>query len=76
MTRPTAPKTAGELTAAVVDGAELLDQVLSALRRYVVMPSDEAAAAVVLWMAATHGMPAWNLTWLKLGDSADEVVFG
>lgn len=59
MTRPTASTTSGEPTA-VVDGAELLDQVLSALRRYVVMPSDEAAAAVVLWMAATHGMPAWN----------------
>lgn len=63
MTRPTkstAPTAAGERTAAVVDGAKLLDQMLGALRRYVVMPSDEAAAAVVLWMAATHGMPAWN----------------
>ena len=59
MTRPTAPSTASE-PVAIGDGAELLDQVLGALRRYVVMPSDEAAAAVVLWMAATHGMPAWN----------------
>lgn len=59
MTRPTLPTAAAEPTA-VVDGAELLDQMVGALRRYVVMPSDEAAAAIVLWVAATHGMPAWN----------------
>ena len=43
-----------------LDGAELLDQVLDALRAYVVLPSDAAAAAVVLWVAASHGVPAWN----------------
>ena len=42
------------------DGAELLDQVAAVLRRYVVLPSDAAAAAVVLWVAASHGVPAWN----------------
>jgi hypothetical protein len=26
----------------------------------VVLPSDPAAATVVLWVAAGHGVPAWN----------------
>lgn len=60
MSRPPAPTAVSDSAAVVVDGAELLDQVLGALRRYVVMPSDEAATAVVLWVAATHGIPAWN----------------
>lgn len=42
------------------DGAGLLDQVLSVLRTYVVLPSDAAAAAVVLWIGASHGVQAWN----------------
>ena len=46
--------------AAREDGARLLDQVLNALRAYVVLPSDAAGAAVVLWVAASHGTPAWN----------------
>ena len=41
-------------------GAELLDQVQAALRRYVVLPSDEALTAVTLWIGATHAAPAWN----------------
>lgn len=45
---------------AVVDGAELLDELWSALARYVVLPSQEALDAVVLWIAATHGQPAWT----------------
>ncbi|GAA3636329.1 DUF3631 domain-containing protein [Microlunatus ginsengisoli] len=40
--------------------AELLDQIEAALCSYVVLPTDHAAAAVVLWIAATHAMPAWN----------------
>ncbi len=44
----------------LVDGAELLDQVEAALCSYVVLPSDHTAVAVVLWIAATHAMPAWN----------------
>ena len=42
------------------DGAELLDQVAAALRRYVVLPSDAATAAVVLWAAASHRAPVWH----------------
>ena len=44
----------------LVDGAELLDQVEAAICSYVVLPSDHTAAAVVLWVAATHAVPAWN----------------
>ena len=41
-------------------GARLLDELHQALTRYVVLPSPEAADAVVLWIAATHAAPAWN----------------
>ncbi|MEU6997191.1 DUF3631 domain-containing protein [Nonomuraea sp. NPDC046570] len=40
-------------------GATLLDALLAALTRYVILPSPEAADAVVLWIAATHAQPAW-----------------
>ncbi len=42
------------------DGARLLDELREALTRYVVLPSREAGDAVALWIAATHGQPAWN----------------
>jgi hypothetical protein len=45
----------GELT-----GSEILGSVRRALARYVVLPSPEAADAIVLWIAATHAVPAWN----------------
>lgn len=41
-------------------GAWLLDELRQALTRYVVLPSPEAADAIVLWTAATHAAPAWN----------------
>jgi hypothetical protein len=41
-------------------GARILDELHQALTRYVVLPSPEAADAVVLWIAATHAAPAWN----------------
>lgn len=41
-------------------GARLLDELHQALTRYVVLPSPEAADAVVLWVAATHAVPAWE----------------
>jgi Protein of unknown function (DUF3631) len=41
-------------------GARLLDDLHAALSRYVVLPSSEAADAVVLWVAATHAVPAWE----------------
>ncbi len=40
-------------------GAALLDQLRAALTRYVILPSDQAADAVTLWIAATHAQPAW-----------------
>jgi len=42
------------------DGAAVLDALLAALNRYVVMPSPEVADAVVLWIAASHVQPAWE----------------
>ncbi|MGL5823784.1 MAG: DUF3631 domain-containing protein [Nocardioides sp.] len=44
---------------AVEDGAGLLDEVRQALIRYVILPSPEALVGVVLWIAATHAVPAW-----------------
>ncbi|GAA0613089.1 DUF3631 domain-containing protein [Kribbella sandramycini] len=43
-----------------VDGAELLDDVARTITRYVILPSTSALTAVVLWIAATHAVPAWN----------------
>ena len=42
------------------DGAQLLHHVEQSLRRYVILPSDEATTAVTLWIAASHAAPAWN----------------
>src|SRR5690606_5250515 len=42
------------------EGAALLDEVRAALTRYVVFPTPEAADAVSLYVAATHGQPAWE----------------
>ena len=41
-------------------GARLLDDLRAALTRYVVLSSSEAADAVILWVAATHAVPAWE----------------
>jgi hypothetical protein len=41
-----------------LDGAQLLDEVRRAVTRYVILPSEHAIAAVVLWIAATHAAPA------------------
>jgi len=43
-----------------IDGAQLLGELRTALTRYVVLPSPEAADAVVLWITATHAAQAWN----------------
>jgi hypothetical protein len=42
------------------DGSALLEETREALRRYVILPSDKAAVAVTLWIAATHAAPSWN----------------
>jgi len=41
------------------DGAAVLAELLAILTRYVVLPSADAAAAVALWIAATHAQDAW-----------------
>jgi len=45
---------------AVADGAQVLDDVLSILTRYVIFPSAEAADAATLYAAATHAQTAWE----------------
>jgi hypothetical protein len=42
------------------DAAGLLDAVRDALTRFVIFPSPHCATAVALWIAATHGLPAWQ----------------
>lgn len=41
-------------------GAALLDAVAAAIDRYVISPSPAARDGVVLWIAATHALAAWN----------------
>jgi Protein of unknown function (DUF3631) len=41
-------------------GADILDRLRAALRSYVVLPSESALDAVVLWIAATHAIEAWT----------------
>jgi len=42
------------------DGVEVLDDLRQVLTKYVVLPSPEATDAVVLWITATHGLPAFE----------------
>ncbi|WP_190131954.1 DUF3631 domain-containing protein [Streptomyces mashuensis] len=41
-------------------GAQILADLRAQIKRYVVMPSEEALTAVTLWVAATHLQPAWQ----------------
>lgn len=41
-------------------GCMLLDEVRSAVHKYVLLPSEQAEIAVALWVAATHAQPAWQ----------------
>lgn len=38
----------------------ILDEVRDAIRKYCILPNDEAYDAVTLWLAATHAQPAWE----------------
>lgn len=42
------------------DGARLLDDIAAAVSRYVVLPDTDTLTGVVLWIAATHAVPAWT----------------
>jgi hypothetical protein len=44
----------------VEDGAQLLDEILETLTRFVIFPSEEAAVAYTLWITATHAQPSWE----------------
>ncbi|MCJ0868560.1 DUF3631 domain-containing protein [Streptomyces sp. AP-93] len=41
-------------------GEQLLNELRATIRRYVVMPSEEALTATTLWAAATHLQTAWQ----------------
>ncbi|HEU5161141.1 MAG TPA: DUF3631 domain-containing protein [Streptosporangiaceae bacterium] len=56
---PDHPEQSGRAPAATPKGAALLDALLAALTRYVILPTPHAADAVALWIAATHAQPAW-----------------
>jgi hypothetical protein len=43
-----------------VPGHELLDEINTTLKTYVVFPNDHASVAYTLWLAATHAQPAWE----------------
>ncbi len=43
----------------LAEGAAVLGELLAILNRYVILPSADAAAAVALWIAATHAQDAW-----------------
>ncbi|MFF4531402.1 DUF3631 domain-containing protein [Streptomyces sp. NPDC001407] len=42
------------------EGGRILADLRAQIKRYVVMPSEEALTAVTLWVAATHLQPAWQ----------------
>ena len=42
------------------DGVALLDELLAVLTRYVIFPTTHTAAAVTLWIATTHALPAFE----------------
>lgn len=42
------------------EGAQILADLRAQIKRYVVMPSEEALTAVTLWIAATHLQRAWQ----------------
>lgn len=42
------------------DGAQLLYDLYDTITRYVVFANRHQAIAVTLWIAATHGLPAWQ----------------
>jgi hypothetical protein len=46
-------------TTETAEGGAILDRLHQIITRYVILPNPEALDAVVLWIAATHGQPAW-----------------
>ena len=54
------------------DGAELFNELQSAIERYVVLPSAHHRAAIVLWIAATHCVPAFDYATRLVVRSAEK----
>ncbi|MDT0445047.1 DUF3631 domain-containing protein [Streptomyces sp. DSM 41886] len=50
----------GATPGALSEGARVLTELRARIKRFVVMPSEEALTAVTLWVAATHLQPAWQ----------------
>jgi hypothetical protein len=46
--------------AQALDGAALLTKVDAVLRQFVILPSEHAYTAIVLWIVATHAVPAFE----------------
>jgi hypothetical protein len=44
------------------NGDDLLNRVLAFVKRFVSLPSEHAGVALVLWVAHTHLMDAWDTT--------------
>ncbi|MEU2986244.1 DUF3631 domain-containing protein [Micromonospora aurantiaca] len=42
-----------------LNGRELLNELMEAYRKYVILPSEHAYRAAALHVASTHGQPAW-----------------
>lgn len=55
-----------------VDGAELLDDLLATLKRYVVLPDQHSYVAVTLWIATTHALPAFECAPRLVATSPDK----
>jgi hypothetical protein len=51
---------AGAVEPVQIDGAALLDDVHATLTRYVIFGDKHQPVAVTLWIAATHGLAAWQ----------------
>ncbi|MFD7629337.1 DUF3631 domain-containing protein [Streptomyces sp. NPDC059851] len=49
-----------ELPSPASEGEVILDDLRATIRRYVVMPSEEALTAATLWAAATHLQTVWQ----------------
>lgn len=48
--------------AVIIDGADLLERALAFMERFVILPSNHAGVALVLWAAHAHLMDAWETT--------------
>jgi len=60
------------MTTTTDSGALLLDEIVATYRRYVVLPSEAAYAAVVLWAAFTHAQTAFDFAPRLLFTSAEK----